>query len=239
MAMRTVRRMSGSASKPWRPIGKHPSACSRLRRVSARRSRPARSRRIRAARRPPRPRRSWRREPPAGLARSTPSDGSGSSAHHGLRWARSGVAGGAEVVDRLLQAVAQGLGAVPFRQLDPISRDVAGGPVPEGAARRVRVVVQQNEAARPVRRPSPAQWRRDVVTVRRLPLRDLAALAQRPGWSAAMPCRPPAKEYTIAKHNACACRRFFQDHASALGSAAPSGCTLERPGTSCRAPLLQ
>src|SRR5688500_4998470 len=127
MAMRTVRRMSGSASKPWRRSGSthrraHGFDASALvgpDQLGLGEYVPLGDRLDLGAAGVGSHRQAW-------LAQRHQAEVVVVHAM-ALRWARSGVAGGAEVVDRLLQAVAQGLGAVPFRQLDPISRDVAGG----------------------------------------------------------------------------------------------------------------
>jgi hypothetical protein len=125
--------------------------------------------------------------------------------------ARPGIAGSAEVVDRLLEVVAERLGPVTFLQLEPGSGDVVSGPVSKDAARRVRIVAEQDEALRPVGRAFPAQGWRDIVAIEAVPLRDLAALLE--GWAgrAQRPCGLQQKGVRHSSTNARAARRFLEE----------------------------
>ena len=92
------------------------------------------------------------------------------------RWTGPGVAGLAEVVDGLTKAIRQAFGAVSFLQPAPVWRNVESRPVMEYCRRRVRIVADQQEAARALRDSRPHQRRRYVVAVAGVSLRNVASL---------------------------------------------------------------
>ena len=88
------------------------------------------------------------------------------------------VTGFAEVVDGLTKAIRQAFCAVALFQPPPVWWNIESRPVMEYAGGRVRIVADKQEAARALWDTRPGEWRRHIIAVAGIFIRNVATLSK-------------------------------------------------------------